>query len=437
VDASFASALDSVDPDRQRGPAATVDALEIAWRLRAWALVRGGEDDPLAKRAAQIQRRAVGRLAGYMHLTSATPGWAVLARAAPFARPEDTGAIGKPTDCPPEMHDLAMSVDGLDAEPQPVGGGVASCWDQYVSSTMDDVDKSGDPEMLSRALLALADRPHRAARARDTAMRVRHVVGFDTREDDEKSVAIPPQKLRDRAARATVYAGLLRAATLLKDATHVPALVASAAVQREPSGGFGSSGATRAVVRAILAATPSPDRRPMFARVVVDGAEKKLEVPPTGAFAFVLPENAKALTVSAPGIVARLERPGLRRWTRSPGDDVPSPLHAEISWPEARAGRTGVLRVVVKGDDHGSIVDVRLPLPPGVALAEKLPDVRQVQGVLAVRRAVEGPLPTVIEVPVRFGLGGGFTVPEGQVRYAFDAGPRGLVPARPLVVAPP
>ena len=63
---------------------------------------------------------------------------------------------------------------------------------------------------------------------------------------------------------------------------------------------------------------------------------------------------------------------------------------------------------------------------------------RQVQGVLVIRRVLNGgPLPTVVEVPIRFLLAGTVTVAEAQARYAFDAGPRVVVPARPFSVASP
>jgi hypothetical protein len=207
-------------------------------------------------------------------------------------------------------------------------------------------------------------------------------------------------------------------------------------VQREPSGGFGSSTATRAVVRALLAAEAGAPRDRVVAHLVVDGHARDLEVPASGSLALVLPENTKRLTLDARGAIARIERPGLRRWTRPPTDELPSPLHAEVTWPTARAGRTGLLRIALDHDlERASTVDVRIPLPPGVELAEKLSDVRQVQGILAVRRKIEGGhVPTTIEVPVRFTLGGVVTVPEAQARYAFEAGQRAVIPARPLAI---
>jgi hypothetical protein len=444
IDVSLASALEALDPDRLRGAAELADAIEVASRLRAWGLTRGGEEDPLVVRAATIQRRATGRLAAYVHLPGAPSHPAITARAAAFAAAGEAGALPKPKECPDDglPGELYASVDALDAEPPPLAGGVASCWDAFVSTVMDDVDRSGDPALTARALLALADRPHRAVRAHDTAQRLQALVGR-TAHEPGAAITLPPGESRDRGARATVYAGLVRAATLDRArAAELPRLVAAAAVQRDQGGGYGSSGATRAVVRAILAASPPPppSTTRVVARLVIDGAARDLEVPAAGVAALTLPEGAKALTIDAKGLIARLERPGMRPWTLPDPADPHGPLHAEVTWPaDARAGRTGLLRVVVRDEaTHAATVDVRLPLPPGVTLAEPLPNVRQVQGVLVIRRALAGgPLPTVVEVPIRFLLAGAVTVPEGQARYAFDAAPRALVPARPFSVASP
>jgi hypothetical protein len=442
VDVSLASALEALDPDRLRSARELADAIEVASRLRAWGTARGGEDDPIVVRATTIQRRATGRLAAYVHLPGAPAFPAVTARAAAFAAPGEAGALPKAKDCPEDAPagDLLAAVDGLDAEPAPMAGGVASCWDAYVSTVMDDVDRSADPEATARALLALADRPHRAARAHETAARLEALVGRSKREPGAE-IKLPPGEAHDRGARATVYAGLVRAASLDRTrAAELPRLVAAAAVQRDQSGGYGASGATRAVVRAILAASPPPSTGRIVVRVVVDGTARDLDVPATGVAALTLPEGAKTLTLEAKGIIARLERPGLRPWTLPAPGEPHGPLHAEITWPaSARAGRTGLLRVAVRNDaGHATTVDVRLPLPPGVTLAEPIPNVRQVQGVLAIRRTLDGGrLPNVVEVPIRFLLAGSVTVPETVVRYAFDAGPRVVVPARPFSVASP
>jgi hypothetical protein len=82
--------------------------------------------------------------------------------------------------------------------------------------------------------------------------------------------------------------------------------------------------------------------------------------------------------------------------------------------------------------------DVRVPLPPGVTLAEPVKNVRQVQGVLSVRRALDGSAaPTVIELPLRFALAGRMTAPEARARVAFEEMARAVAPARPIEVREP
>jgi hypothetical protein len=114
-------------------------------------------------------------------------------------------------------------------------------------------------------------------------------------------------------------------------------------------------------------------------------------------------------------------------------------LHVEATWPaDPQAGKTGTLRVLVRHSlSRAATVDLRIPLPPGVSLAEPEHDVRQVQGVLTVRRAVDASeRPTALEIPVRFGLGGRVTAPEVVARIAFEEGPRAVAPARPLTIVP-
>src|SRR6185295_3568863 len=57
----LAAALESLRPERLIGPRAIADALEVFGRVRAWAITRGGETDPLAVRARELAGRAAGR----------------------------------------------------------------------------------------------------------------------------------------------------------------------------------------------------------------------------------------------------------------------------------------------------------------------------------------------------------------------------------------
>jgi hypothetical protein len=78
---------------------------------------------------------------------------------------------------------------------------------------------------------------------------------------------------------------------------------------------------------------------------------------------------------------------------------------------------------------------VRIPLPPGAALAEKVPDTWQVQGAIYFRTQLESDaLPRTLEVPLRFALAGRVTMPEATARITDDDIVPARAPARPLVV---
>ena len=436
-DVALAAALESLDPDRSASPAAMADAVEVAGRLRTYALARGGESDPMAIRALEIGRIATGRLLAYRKASEQNVKWSTVARAQSFAPGELGKLLIKLSACPASsdisVDELDPALDGLDAEPSPIGGAVASCWDGYVANVMDAVERSHDPGALARALLSLADRPHRAARANVAAEKLQKIVALDA----TGAIAVGSKTADDRSARATIFAGLIRAATMPGPGkASLPRLLAWAAVQRDPQGGYGSPRATRAVVRALLAAASLTPRAKTTVSVIVDGTRRNVDLGTSGTALVVLDDRAKTLQVEAAGIIARLERPSLRAWSGAPTDALPSPVHMEVTWPTAHTSKTGVLRVVLRHDTtRTALIDARLPLPPGVTLAESVTNVRQVQGVLAIRRLVDpGSLTTLVEIPVRFGLAGTVTVPEASARIAFEDVPRALAPARPLIV---
>jgi hypothetical protein len=55
---ALASVLDSLVPERLAGERAFADALEVFGRVRTWAIIRGGETNPLAVRARQLAQQA-------------------------------------------------------------------------------------------------------------------------------------------------------------------------------------------------------------------------------------------------------------------------------------------------------------------------------------------------------------------------------------------
>jgi hypothetical protein len=111
-------------------------------------------------------------------------------------------------------------------------------------------------------------------------------------------------------------------------------------------------------------------------------------------------------------------------------------VHLEVTWPRAHAGKTAVLRLSLRHDLGRPVtIDTRVPLPPGVSLAEPVRGARQVQGTLSLRTAMDASaLPTTIELPLRFALGGAVTVPEASARLALEEAPRALAAPRPLQI---
>ncbi|MCC6555919.1 MAG: hypothetical protein IT372_23410, partial [Polyangiaceae bacterium] len=325
------------------------------------------------------------------------------------------------------------ALDALDAEPASAAGAAEACWDAFVTDTTAAAQRDGDRVRLARAVLALAERPHRAAAAAALADRLRQAVSLGA----SGGVALPPHQAGDRAARAIVYAALLRAAGLGKSAAAPARLSAWLAVQRDPRGGYGSASATRAAVRALLS---QPDGPPGPTRVTIVAGSTRREVEVGSSARVVVPLDPAAVRVevsaAGPGVAARLERPVLRLWS-SPPDDAASPVHMAVAWPERpRAGKTGTLAVSLQhGLDRPVSIDARIPLPPGVSLARPVNGVSQIQGTLVVRADMAAARqPKRLEIPVRFALAGKLTAPEARARVAFQDLAHAVAPARPLRV---
>jgi hypothetical protein len=449
-DEALRAALDALDPDRLRTTTSLVDAMEVASRLDRWATLREGESSAVALRAAETARRALGRYSVYRGLRSA--GWSTAMRAsiwAPF------GAVvakaSEVSSCPPALPgSLDEQLEGLDAEPAMTGGAALACWNVFVTETVESVLHAEDPVALARAVLALAERPHRDALTATLVDRLREKVALRA----SGGISLPGSSARDRADRATVFAALLRSARLGRPIVAPPArLAAWIAVQRGDDGGYGSSLATRFVVRALLAS--SIEVKGHLAVIVTEnGKARTVDVAPSAR--VELPLDAQTTSVkldvkadpcageagkpipceAISGVVVRFERPVLRFWSKPPEQSA-SPLHLDLSWPsDARAGSTGVLRVSLRQQLGGSpTIDVRVPLPPAVTLAEPVNGVQQIQGVLRIRRTVDAShLATPLEIPLRFGLTGYVTVPEARAEVAFEDVPRAIAPARPLWV---
>jgi len=142
------------------------------------------------------------------------------------------------------------------------------------------------------------------------------------------------------------------------------------------------------------------------------------------------------LEATGPGVLALLTRPALRSW-KNPPATLTSPVHVETTWPAApRHDATGVLKVSLRHTlGREAVIRARLPLPPGVTLAEEVAGVRQVQGALLITTSLTATAdPTLVDIPIRFALAGKMIVPEGVAHLANEDAPIAYAPARPIVV---
>jgi hypothetical protein len=447
---ALAAILESLRPERLRGYGALADALEVFERVRAWALLRGGEAAPLAVRARELATLVAGEVRARESARGPTAYDTPLLRRAHLWEAASTPNAAKgdrkdQPDCPPpgDATQLAQRLAWLEIAPR-AGRIEAACWSALVADALQQLGAINDPLLLARGLLAVLDRPSQALVAGALADRLRAAAPVR----DDGAVVLPAALASDRSARARVMAALFRASGVGARgpaAARGAALWPRLAAERDAEGGYGSTEATRAVVRVLVeadAAPPSPasiavtevarDGRTLGARRVALSAVGALALPLSPAAASVRLES------SAPGVLARLERPMLRPFTRPPAP-TESPLHLELAAPPApRAGGVSLLQISMRHDlDRRATVVARVPLPPGAALAEPVDGVRQVQGALYIRTSLDSdPLPRIFAVPVRFALAGTVTLPEASARLDDEERPLARAPARALVVAP-
>jgi hypothetical protein len=434
---ALGAALQALDLSRLRTPDALADALEVAWRIRRWAIATQGERSLIAVQAADLTRRALGRLSSYSSRPAGEAlSWPVQARAWAFSPPDLAHALSDPGDCP-SLGDgtYAAQLDALDVEPPPRAGVAQSCWDAFVSSAVTDILAEGSPADLARAVLALAERPHRAAQAANLAAHLRERVALTP----SGSIALSTFAA-DRATRAVVFAGLLRSARLGTPSAAPPErLAAWISAQRDQLGGYGSAKATRSVVRAILGSgLAEPGLAKTTVTVTAGSMRREVELGPSARVVVPLEPHLHAARVDVlgPGVLARFEQPVLRLWSHPPADDASS-LALDVKWPpHPRAGHTGRLQVTLRHTFGRPVdIDTRLPLPPGVSLAEPIIGVRQVQGVLWIRRSLHSTsLPVLIDLPLRFGLAGLVTAPEARARLVTEETEDAIAPARRIQV---
>ncbi|HEY8073659.1 MAG TPA: hypothetical protein VIF62_06115, partial [Labilithrix sp.] len=278
-------------------------------------------------------------------------------------------------------------------------------------------------------ILALADRPWRNAITASLVERLRRIVKLRPSGDIDAPA--------DRAARAIVYAALLRAEKFGTTTASAPTLAGRIAILRDVGGGYGSSSATLSVVRALLA-SQLEGHGTTRVHVRAHGYERDVNVAESAVVSVPLPADALSVEVETegPGVVARFERPVLRMWSRPPPAQE-SPVGIEVVWPaDAHADGVGTLRVMLRHslyDAHD--IDARIPMPPGATLAAPTQGASQLQGAIFIRQSVDRG-EAVIEIPIRFALALRATVPEATARLARSPAPAAVAPSRALVVQP-
>lgn len=442
VDPLISAALDSLEPDRIPTPDGVAHAMDAASRVRTWAISRGGEKDSLAIRGEEFGRRAAGRLMVFAGKSDdpRAASWKQMASA--YLTPRSASAPTKKKSsrdkqdpsCPPaDLSTLDASIDQVELEPPAVAGAVQACWDKLVASAVEQARKSEDPVLMARLVMPLLERPHRVVIAVNLLDKLREKVALRP-----SGVVQLPAGQSERASRSMVYAALVRGAALGKHGgAQQDRLIAWLAVQRDTQGGYGSSAATRAVIRALLSVHTAPSE---IAHVEVQSGDnsRTVDVAQGGVVSVDIPMGSKAVRLRnpGPGVIARVERRELRPWARTI-QETASPVKLEVSWPDAPVLGGGQRVGVTLRNELGrnATVDVRIPLPPGATLAEHVRDVHQIQGVLYLRQTLDrSPLPVVTELPIRFGLSGAVTVPAAFARLAFDEAPQAVAPARGLIV---
>jgi hypothetical protein len=422
------STLDAVDPDRLRTADGYADAVEVAGRIHDWSLVRRGPDDALTQRANEIRVRASARLSTSAARVAAFRAW-------PWLEPSAQKGLVPQAYCPEAQGSLRSRAEALFSSPLPASGAGLPCWDAHVASTMHALAETPDPVATALAVLALADRPDRQIESRALTARLRALV----MPRPTGHVTLPPPDDADRSSRTIVLAALLRTSDVAPPpAASASTLASWLAVQRDATGGFGTSLATRIAVRALLAMSDVSAGDASVTVLTDGGSSVSARVASNESVTLALGADVKSVRVRSdvPGVLARLVRPVLRSWT-SPPSQTASPLSLEVVWPaHPTAGSSGLLNIGVRHQlAQAAVVEIRIPLPPGARMSEPAEGVRQVAGTLIARAGVSpSSVPTALTIPIRFGLSGHFTAPEAYAFLADSEAKRAHSPSQPIDV---
>ncbi len=422
-------ALASLEPDALHAPDSIADAMEAASRV-----LRLGPPELHDCAASALHRASERALAMIVDAGEHGDTWLLQRRFRAFAAADVTAtktliASSDDSKCPPSSLPLSQSVIALGVLPHAQNETELPCWETFIAEVTSSVRASDEPTTVARALLALAERPERAIAATALADRLRAMVHLAA----SGSIRLVRGS---RADRTLVYAALLRANKLGTSPVTEDRLVAWIAVDRDASGSFGSSDASRAVVRALTATAQPTSFAPSAITIEDGGATRTVTLGPSGVVVLGLGANTTRVVVRADrGVIARLERPMLRGFAHPP-DTSESALRLDVAWPDdARTGHIASVHVTMSSVATQSVRAVaRIPLPPGASMVAPMRDVTQVHGALLITHDVSLGESSVVDVPLRFALGGRATVREARIVAPRAPLPRGIAPAQSITI---
>jgi hypothetical protein len=306
---------------------------------------------------------------------------------------------------------------------------------------LNQIASVNDPQMLARAVLSFVDIPAQVKVAEALANRLAAAVAVSP----EGTIVLPDPLANRRSARSIVLTALVRTAQLrpAKERIVVGKLWSRLLIERDHEGSYGSSEATRHVVTALLRAESGFPSGATLRYTELSNQGKpiqqgNLDLAANGKTTLTLNPGTTSVRIetSTPGVLVHAERPLFRSFF-SPVVAAQGPVFLDLSIPKppTREGVTSLSMTVRQETGRAVPIVVRIPLPPGATLAEKVADMRQVQGAIYIRTTLAADtLPRVIMIPLRFSLSGAITLPEATARITDDDIATARSPARPLVV---
>ncbi len=442
------AALDALAPERNLALDELADIAASASEIRRHFIALDGDGSAVAARARAVGRSATAKLAARTAKSPAEAAFVWMARASMAGFVERGDAAPAIPECPSRGGlSLRFLPAALDAEPLPKGGAALDCWTIFVASSVNQLESAGSPGMLARAIVSLAERPHRAKERATLLAKLTSLV----KPDDDGRITVPGDTAR--ADLALIYSALLLATPPSDEPKRRARWVQWLLVQRDTNGTFGGAAATYASIRALVREAARQEGPKGTVTVTVDfgdAGKKQVRVAPGERARVAVPSSAKKVDVSpeGAGVMARLERTFLRPYAipPQPGDN---PVSLEVDWPTAPAcppelsakkacvseltrGRVANLTVRISASGPTAEVDARIPLPPGVQLADTVAGVRQVQGALYVSATPDAT--RTLTIPLRFSLSGSFTAREATLKIRDYEADAAIARARPFVV---